>query len=134
MKQSFVKSWKSSIQPRKQRKYRYNAPYHTLTKFLTVTLSKELRQKQGKRNIPIRAGDKAKILRGSHKGKTGNIERVSRELRKVYIGGIEQTRKDGNKSLVPFEPSNLMITELNLKDKRRIKGEKKSAKETSEKT
>jgi len=136
MKQEFSTAWKSSVQPRKQRKYRYNAPYHTLTTFMSITLNKVLRQKHGKRNVPVRTGDKIKILRGTFKGKTGHIEKVDKKQGKVFVTGIEQTRKDGNKNLIPFEPSNLQITELNIKDKRRIKEKKpeeQSGKETPEK-
>lgn len=142
MKTDYSTAWKKSTQPRKQRKYRYNAPFHTVTSFLSVNLSKDLRKKHGMRSIPLRKGDKVKIARGTHKGKTGTIEKVSRKLSKAFIAGIEQTRIDGNKHLIPFEPSNLLITDLDLKDKKRIKAkqevkktieENKSGKETPEK-
>ena len=54
MEKAFVTSWKASKQPRKQRKYRYNAPIQTLGKMLSSHLSKELRTKIGKRSMPIR--------------------------------------------------------------------------------
>ena len=50
MKRKFSKSWKSSKQPRKQRKYSANAPLHLKRKLLSVNLSKELRKKYGKRS------------------------------------------------------------------------------------
>ena len=37
-----------SIQPRKQRKARYNAPAHARGKYLSASLSPELREKIGK--------------------------------------------------------------------------------------
>ena len=40
---------------------------------------------------------------------------------KVYVTGVEILKKDGTKVLCPLEPSNLMIIELNLDDKKRIK-------------
>ena len=118
---AYSNAWKASSQQRKQRKYRFNAPFHILTKFLSASLSKDLRKKHSRRSIPLREGDKVKVLRGAHKGKTGNITQVDRSASKVVISGIERTKADGNKSFTPFAPSNLMITELNLKDKRRIK-------------
>lgn len=132
----YSNTWKKSRQPRKQRKYRYLAPFHVLTKFLSATLNKDLRKKHGMRSIPLRNGDKVKVLRGQHKGKTGSITQVNRKKSKVFIGGIERTKTDGNKSFIPLDPSNLMITDLNLQDKRRIKKkeEKKIAKETPQKT
>ena len=131
MKQSFVKTWNRSVQPRKQRKYRYNAPMHILTDFLSANLSKELRAKQKTRSIRLRKGDKIKVVRGQYKGKTGKVERLSLKYTKVYVGGIEILRKDGTKSLIPLEPSNLQIVELDKSDKKRLKSEEKNGKETS---
>ena len=62
MKQKFSTKWKSSKQPRKQRKYLANAPLHLKKKFISVNLSKELRKKHGKRNVSLRKGDIVKIM------------------------------------------------------------------------
>ena len=121
MRTIFSKHWIRSKQPRKQRKYLYNAPLHIQKKMMSVNLSKELRKKYGKRNIPIRKGDKVKVLRGQFKGKTGKINKVSLKKRKVYIEGIESVKKDGTKAFVPVTPSNLQIQELILEDKKRKK-------------
>jgi large subunit ribosomal protein L24 len=121
MKKKFVKSWNGSKQPRKQRKYRYNAPLNIKSKFLGSHLSKQLREKYKKRGIVIRKGDSIKVLRGQFKGKTGKIERVDIKKCKVYITGIEVAKKDGTKALYPIHPSNLVINELNLDDKKRKK-------------
>lgn len=131
MKQSFTKTWNKSVQPRKQRKYRYNAPLHTLSNFLSVNLSKELRVKHNTRSIKLRKGDKIKVVRGQHKGKAGKVERLSLKYTKVYVAGIEILRKDGTKSLIPLEPSNLQIVDLDKSDKKRLKSEEKNGKETS---
>ena len=121
VKSKFAKSWKSSKQPRKQRKYRYNAPLHIKSKFISSHLSKELREKYKKRSIRTRKNDKVKILRGQFKGKTGKVERVDTRRNKIYITGIEVIKKDGTKVLYSINPSNLMILELNLDDKKRVK-------------
>ena len=121
MKNKFSKTWKKSKQPRKQRKYRYNAPLNIKNKFLGCHLSKELREKYKKRNMTIRKGDSVKVLRGQFKGKTGKIDRVDIKKSKVYITGIDITKKDGTKALYPIHPSNLIINELNLEDKKRTK-------------
>jgi len=128
MKQYFAKSWRKSTQPRKQRKYIYNAPSHIQSKFLSMPLSPELRKKHGQRSIRARKGDKIKVLRGQYKGKTGKIDRVSPQRLKIYVTGIEQIRKDGTKSLIPLTASNLQITELEVSDKKRLKGEKNGKK------
>ncbi len=119
MKKKFSKSWISSKQPRKQRKYRAKAPLHIKRKFLSVHLSKELIKKHKKRNITVRTGDKVKIVRGQHKKKIGNVTKVDTKKTKVFVEGIENIRKDGTKSLIPLNPSNLIIQELNLDDKKR---------------
>ena len=121
MKRKFSKTWIKSKQPRKQRKYRYNAPLNIKSKFMGCHLSKELREKYKKRSITIRKGDSVKVLRGQFKGKTGKIDRVDIKKSKVYITGIEVAKKDGTKALYPIHPSNLIITELNLEDKKRKK-------------
>ena len=117
----FSKTWNKSTQPRKQRKYRYNSPLHIKNKFMSVHLSKPLKEKYKKRNTTIRKGDSINVLRGKFKGKTGKIDRVDLKKTKVYITGIELTKKDGTKAFYPFVPSNLIITELNLEDKKRVK-------------
>ena len=119
MKSKFSKYWNKSKQPRKQRKFLANAPIHVRRRFIVSTLSKELRDKYKRRNFKLRKGDKVKILRGQFKGKTGKIERINIKQRKIYVQGIENIRKDGTKSMYPMKPSNLMITELFLEDKKR---------------
>ena len=121
MKQKFNTSWKSSKQPRKQRKYIANAPLHLRHKLLSVNLSKELRKKYGTRNIPIKKDDKVKIMRGKFKKKTGKVLEVKLKTGKIYVEGIQTKKQEGSKVNVPLRNSNLQIIELNLGDKKRIK-------------
>lgn len=94
---------------------------HTKQKFLAATLSKDLRKKYGFRSIGVRKGDKVKIMRGQFKKKTGKIIRADLKKTKVYVEGIEHLKRDGTKAACPLHPSNLMIMDLNLEDKRRKK-------------
>ncbi|MBR9690085.1 50S ribosomal protein L24 [Candidatus Woesearchaeota archaeon] len=119
MKAKFSKTWKASKQPRKQRKYIANAPKHIQSKFLHSHLSKELREKHKKRSVRVRTKDKVKVLRGTFKGKTGVVESVDTKNQKVYITKVEYTKTDGSKVKYPIHTSNIMITELNLDDKKR---------------
>lgn len=121
MKKDFSKSWKSSKQPRKQRKYTANAPLHVRNKFISSHLSKELIKKHEIRNARTRIGDKVKVSRGQFKGKNGKVERISVRDRKVYLAGMDFTKKDGSKAFYPFSPSNLIITELDMSDRKRFK-------------
>ncbi len=117
----FSTSWKASKDPRKQKKYRFNAPTQTAAKMMSSRLAKELKEKIGKRALPVRTGDKVKIEVGNFKGKMGKIESVDRKNMKVYIEKVESTKKDGSKIRIPVDPSNLTILELNMEDKRRLK-------------
>ena len=119
MKQKFSHSWIASKKPRKQRKYRYNAPLNIRHNLLSAHLSKELRKKHNTRSIPLRKGDSVKISRGQFKSKTGKIERVLLKRYKVYVTGAEHIKLDGSKSYYPIDPSNLIITELSTEDKKR---------------
>ncbi|MFT4343178.1 MAG: 50S ribosomal protein L24 [Candidatus Woesearchaeota archaeon] len=128
MKQSFVQTWKSSTQPRKQRKYRYNAPLHTAGTFLNVHLSPELRKKYGMRSLRVRKGDTVKVVRGQHKGKSGKVDRVSTAYSRVYVSGIDLVRKDGTKTLIPLNPTNLSLISVVTTDKKRIPQKKEDSK------
>ena len=120
MKKHFSSHWTSSKQPRKQRKYLAHAPLHIRHKMVSAHLSKELRKKYGKRNIPIHKGDTVKIMNGEYKKKTGKISDVNLKKLKVLIDGIFKSKKDGTKVKIYFQPSNLLIQDLNLDDKKRI--------------
>jgi len=119
MKVKWSKSWISSIQPRKQRKYVHNAPSHVRRKIMSSNLSKDLRKKYGKRSLPVREGDKVKVLRGQFNGTIGEVEEVNRSKYRVYVKGAEINRGEAQKIRYPIDPSNLVILELNLSDKRR---------------
>ena len=130
-KKKFSTSWKRSTQPRKQRKYRYNAPLHVRQKLVHVHLSKELRQKHGSRAMQVRKGDKVKVLRGKFKKQEGKVERVELKRERVFVTGMDYTKKNGTKILVPLRPSNLMIVVLEMADKRRKAGKAKLQKKES---
>ncbi len=114
-------TWKSSKQPKKQRKYTRNAPKHVQGAQLGSHLSPDLRKKYNKRAIRVRKGDKVKVMIGTFKGKTGKVDRIDTKKQRIFITGIEILKKDGSKALYPIKPSNLMIQDLDLSDKRRIK-------------
>lgn len=115
------KSWKSSKKPKKQRKYVYNMPLHLRNALMSATLSKELRKKYGRRSLSVREGDRVKILRGQFKKRSGKVTKVRLTKIRLNIEGIENIKKDGSKAPYPIHPSNVMLTELNLDDKKRKK-------------
>ena len=119
MKKDWSNKWNASTQPRKQRKYRHNAPLHVRKKFLSVNLSKSLRERFEKRSMVVRKGDEVIVMRGNLKGKNGTVEKVSIEREKIYIEGVKMKKVDGSEISKPFTPSNLQITKLVLEDKKR---------------
>jgi len=129
MKRKFSTHWKSSKQPRKQRKYIANAPLHIKMKLVGVNLSKELRKKYQKRSIPLRKKDIVKIMRGKFRGKKGKVMKVILKTQKVEVEGIQVKKQDGSKVNIKLRPSNLQIIELNLEDKKRNKALGKGIKE-----
>ena len=120
----FSKLWIKSKNAGKQRKYRANAPLHIKQKFTGCHLSKELIKKYNKRSITLRKGDKIKVLRGQFKGKTGKVDTIDLKKTKVRITGIDFVKKDVTKAFYPLHPSNLVITELTVEDKKRLKNTK----------
>src|SRR3989344_3775698 len=120
MKSQFSTSWVSSSQPRKQRKYRYEAPLHIRHKFLSAQLSKELRKKYGTHSVPVRTGDEVAVMRGTFKSKKSKILDVNVKTGKVTIEGLTRKKADGTKVNVYFDPCNLQIVALKLDDSRRL--------------
>ncbi len=88
---------------------------------MSVHLVKDLQKKYKRRSIRVRKGDTVQVMRGQYKKKNGLVKEVSLKEMKVYLEGLEHTKKDGSKAFYPFQPSNLMIKELNLEDKERVK-------------
>jgi len=64
-------------------------------------------------------------MRGDHKGFEGKVTRVDRKNYRVFIEGITREKVDGSTTLVPIQPSKVMITRLNLDDKWRKKALKR---------
>lgn len=110
-----------SKQPRKQRKALYNAPAHKRGKHMSATLSKDLREKIGKRSLPLRNGDKVQVLRGDFKGHEGKIMSLDYTSYKVNVEEVTLSKPDGNAVFLPIDPSNLMIIKAELDDDRRVK-------------
>ncbi|MBN2095545.1 MAG: 50S ribosomal protein L24 [Candidatus Aenigmarchaeota archaeon] len=115
------RSWFSSTKPRNQRKARRFAPLHLRERLLRTALSNELSQKYETRAMPVRLGDKVKVMKGSHKGKLSKVSRVDHIGLKVYLEDIKVKKADGREVQIPFQACNLQILSLFTDDKRRLK-------------
>lgn len=120
MKSVFSLSWLRSSQPRKQRKYRYNAPMHKKGEFLNARLAKDLATKYGVRSARVRTGDKVKVLRGQFKGTEGLVNRVDVARERIFVAGAELAKADGGRVPYPIHASQVCITAAK-EDKKRFK-------------
>lgn len=108
-----------SIQPRKQRKARYNAPAHLRGKFLSAPLSPDLRKEYRIRSARVVKGDSVKVLRGTAAGTEGIVDAVDTDRSLIVVQGVSVPKADGTEVPRPVNPSNVQITKLNLKDPKR---------------
>ncbi len=108
-------------QPRKQRKRYYNAPLHLRNRQMTALLSRELRDKYGVRRLPVHKDDKVIVFRAKSEDQEikGKVLRVLPQKYSVHIEGHSKEKADGTISSYPIHPSNIIITSLNLRDKKR---------------
>jgi large subunit ribosomal protein L24 len=118
----------SGSKRRKQRKRYFEAPIHRVRKMMSATLSDELRDRYGIRSFPVRKGDVVKVLRGDYKGVTGTVIRVDYKKRRIYVDGVVRQKVSGESTHVTIHPSKVMITKLNLDDKRRVEALERTSK------
>lgn len=114
------RSWNSSKNPTKQRKYRRNAPQHVKDKLVSANLAPALREELETRNLNLKVGDRVEIMRGDDKGTSGVVSGIDREEERVTVNGVENNRTDGTSREKSLRPSNLQIQALNLEDISRI--------------
>src|SRR5690606_7465951 len=110
-----------------------NAPLHRKHKFLSTHLSKSLREKYGKRSLPLRKGDEVLIMRGSSRKKKAKVSSIDLKRSKITLEGMQRTKKDGTKVNVYFHPSSLQIQSLDLADKERLSALERGSKKSSQK-
>jgi len=115
--------WNKTVKVRKQRKRLWNAPQHRQHKALTCRLDNRLIEKYkfALSRIPIRKGDKVRIVRGSYKDPNKEIDVVEVRPKDNTIVLSEVTLSKADSKRVPrvFRPAALIITKLNLSDRRR---------------
>ncbi|MGC8669790.1 MAG: 50S ribosomal protein L24 [Candidatus Micrarchaeia archaeon] len=116
-----------SGKPKKQRKFRYNAPLHLRQHFLNVHLSKDLKDKLKikKRSLQISKGDSIKVMKGGKKGTEGKVVGVNLRKGFIYVDSLKKKNARGKEYNVPLRANNVYITDLNLSDKVRAAKVKK---------
>ena len=108
----------ASSKPRKQRKGRASAPLHTRHRMLACHLDRPLRLEYNTRSIPVKKGDTVKILRGSEgvKGREAKVANVDLRYLTLTLEGVTIPKADGTQKIRPIQPSNCIITKLDLSD------------------
>ncbi|MFA5077254.1 MAG: 50S ribosomal protein L24 [Candidatus Micrarchaeia archaeon] len=104
-----------------ERKKFHEAKLHELRPRMHMHLSKDLRTKLKIKNraLLVNKGDSVRIMRGSGKGKTAKVGRVSYAKGVVYLEGISRKNAKGTEILIPFQASNLLLLELNMSEGRK---------------
>lgn len=115
--------------PDKSRKQMYNAPKHVKSSMVSSMLSQDLREKYGVKSIRIRKNDNVKVLRGEYKGVEGKITKVFIDNGSINVEGVTHEKVAGGTIPIKINSSNVMVTNLNMKDNwRRKKLEQKGSK------
>ncbi len=86
---------------------------------MVAPLSEELQDRYGIKRMPVRVKDKVLILRGDFAFAEGEVTEVDSKRMRIYIDGVTVEKADGTERFYPVHPSNVQITNLNLKDDRR---------------
>ena len=110
-----------TTKPGKQRKRMYQAPLNERYRRFSASLSSKLKKSHNTNSVPLRSGDTVMIMRGDHKGSEGKVTQIDRKSYRVFVEGITREKVDGTTTFIPFHPSKVMVTKLNLDDKWRKK-------------
>ena len=108
-----------SSKPKKQRKFFHEMGLHKKQKSVSSTLSKSLRKSMGKRSLPLRKGDRVKVLRGKNRKFEGKVLRVDYIKMQVFLEKLVRKKSDGTEKPIPLHASNMMIVDLDKSDVRR---------------
>jgi large subunit ribosomal protein L24 len=108
-----------TTQPHKQRNSDERATLHERHEKVRATLSGDLRDDYGQRNVRVNQGDVVEVMRGDYAGESGEVVRVDLRAEVVHIEDVTQEKADGEEVPRPLDASNLRVTSLNLDDTRR---------------
>ncbi len=108
----------TSTKANKQRKARANAPLHVKKRMVSAHLSSTLMSEYNVRSLPVRKGDTVKVLRGAKDFKTSEAKVASVDLKscKIIVENVTIPKADGTQKQKPVDPSDVMLTKLDLSD------------------
>jgi large subunit ribosomal protein L24 len=102
--------------PRKQRLARFTAHTTLRRRLMSVPLSRDLRARYGRRQMPIRKGDTVRVLRGSYIGREERVAKVDRRSYSVTLDNITVKTGEAKLKPLPLRTNSLLLTRLNLAD------------------
>ena len=108
-----------SEQPHKQRTRTRNAPLHERQKFVRATLSQDLREQYGQRNVRVNAGDTVEVMRGDFAGEEAEVIEVDLRESAIHVEDVTVEKADGEETPRPLDASNVRVVDLDLDDDRR---------------
>jgi large subunit ribosomal protein L24 len=112
----------NSTQPRRQRKAVFTADLFHRRRRMALPLSRELRARYGRRQVPVRKGDTVRVLSGSYVGREERVAKIDLQHYRVTLDNITLKKADAKLKPLSLAPSHLLLTRLNLADpwRRRI--------------
>ncbi|OGS44902.1 MAG: 50S ribosomal protein L24 [Euryarchaeota archaeon RBG_13_57_23] len=107
-----------STKARKQRKARYNAPLHKKRRMVSAHLDSALMSEYNVRSVPVRKGDTVKVVRGNEDFRKieSKVARVDVKNLKIIVENVTVPKADGTQKPKPIDPSDVVITKLDLSD------------------
>jgi len=105
-----------SAQPRRQRLAQFTADTFERRRRMQVPLSRELKNRYGRRSLPVRKGDTVRILSGSYVGREERVAKVNRRDYSVTLDNVTGKTADAKMKPLPIRPSHLLLIRLNLAD------------------
>jgi large subunit ribosomal protein L24 len=122
----------TSHKARKQRKSKADAPLHKRRRMVSAHLDSTLMREYNVRSVPVRKGDTVKVIRGSKdiKGSENKVASIDLKKYKIIIENITIPKADGTQTERPVDPSDVIITKLDLSDswrKRKLESHKGGA-------
>ena len=108
----------SSTKAGKQRKARANAPLHKKRRMVSAHLDSALMKEYNVRSVAVRKGDTVRVIRGDKDFKVSEAKVASVDLKnlKLIIENVTVPKADGTQKPKPVDPSNVLLTKLDLSD------------------
>ena len=108
----------SSTKARKQRKARANAPLHKRKRMVSAHLDSALMKEYNVRSVAVRKGDTVRVIRGDKDFKASEAKVADVDLKslKLIIENVTHPKADGTQKPKPVDPSNVLLTKLDLSD------------------